>query len=990
MDDIEEDIKITQQFITALTADPIEQAKQRDILGVQLRIKFSRSKVKADLENAIESAQQAIGSVPSSYPDRAIFLDNLGVCFAIRFESYGDIADLEEAIYTAKQARDTVPSDYPHRPLFLNHLGNHLRSRSVQTNNAADLEEAIQITQDAVNATADVHQDRALEGIPLAHPSRAMRLNNLGFFLGEKFNNTGVIADLENAIKTAEEAVLCAPSGHPNMPEFLNNFALRLAERWKTTGAASDLQKAIEIAEMVVEGIPSGHYRGASLNNLGILLGDRFERTGATKDLDKAIEMAKQAVNATPPSSTDKARHLNNLALRLGNKFETTLDLDDLEKAIETAQLAVDESSPGHPERVGRLNNLESFLRYKFAWNKDMSHLDKAITTAQHAVDAIPSDHPQRALCLNNLGHGFAARFVATGHEADLKMSYTKFVSAFEQRTSSVHERVKAAKNLLSSPFVLQDSLHQLQYASQSMELIPQLTPHSLRNTDKQYLLLEAAGLASDAAAIALISGKSPALAVSWLEAGRGVLASALQDLRTDLSNLQKQHPQLSASFEALRAVLDDPIPSNFLFPKTDSTFNTETEAGKRIQAQQQLDQLIQDIRQQPGFDGFLLPLTAEEIQGACADGPVIIINVSHHRCDALAILQTHIECIELPHATYKEIQEYRRSVSASLNTTLEWLWDRVVHPILEHLGYLHTPSDKDWPRVWWIPTGPLVGFPLHAAGYHLEGQGKTALDRVVSSYATSLRSMIHSRQKQPVTQQGGNMVLVSMETTAGESPLRHTRAEITAVRELGVLLHVDPITPEKTKSAVRSALEACEIFHFAGHGITNARQPLQSLLLLDDWRDDPLTVGSLLDTNLQDRRPFLAYLSACGTGESPDDRSVDESLHLTSAFQLAGFQHVIGTLWDVNDALCVDMARLLYEILGERGLKDQAVGYGLHSATRQLRDKWIENMKESSGVIEMGRKTDEQATGPVSRRIKPKQTGPYKLLWIPYVHYGV
>jgi CHAT domain-containing protein len=240
------------------------------------------------------------------------------------------------------------------------------------------------------------------------------------------------------------------------------------------------------------------------------------------------------------------------------------------------------------------------------------------------------------------------------------------------------------------------------------------------------------------------------------------------------------------------------------------------------------------------------------------------------------------------------------------------------------------------------------------------------------------------------MTQAGGNMVLVSMETTAGESPLRHTRDEIEAVRGRGHLIHVNPITPEKKKNAVRSALEACEIFHFAGHGFTDTQHPLRSLLLLDDWRDDPMTVGSLLDTNLQDRPPFLAYLSACGTGESPDDRSVDESIHLTSAFQLAGFRHVIGTLWDVNDALSVDMAQLVYEILGERGLTDEAVSYGLHSATRQLRDKWIQNMTNSSAAFKIGRNTDEQAIGPISRRIIPKDTTPYKLLWTPYIHYGV
>jgi len=39
-----------------------------------------------------------------------------------------------------------------------------------------------------------------------------------------------------------------------------------------------------------------------------------------------------------------------------------------------------------------------------------------------------------------------------------------------------------------------------------------------------------------------------------------------------------------------------------------------------------------------------------------------------------------------------------------------------------------------------------------------------------------------------------------------------------------------------------------------------------------------------------------------CGTGEVKNDSLIDEGLHLISACQLAGFRHVIGTLWVVRD----------------------------------------------------------------------------------------
>jgi CHAT domain-containing protein len=75
-----------------------------------------------------------------------------------------------------------------------------------------------------------------------------------------------------------------------------------------------------------------------------------------------------------------------------------------------------------------------------------------------------------------------------------------------------------------------------------------------------------------------------------------------------------------------------------------------------------------------------------------------------------------------------------------------------------------------------------------------------------------------------------------------------------------------------------------------------------------------PLTVSSLLGTNLRQHAPFLAYLSACGTGQVGDAKYFDENIHLISGFQLAGFRHVIGTLWTVEDERCLDISRTTYQ----------------------------------------------------------------------------
>ncbi|KAI6524645.1 hypothetical protein MCOR05_009692, partial [Pyricularia oryzae] len=105
---------------------------------------------------------------------------------------------------------------------------------------------------------------------------------------------------------------------------------------------------------------------------------------------------------------------------------------------------------------------------------------------------------------------------------------------------------------------------------------------------------------------------------------------------------------------------------------------------------------------------------------------------------------------------------------------------------------------------------------------------------------------------------------------------------------------------------------------------------------------------------------------------------SVDESIHLANAFQLAGFRHVIGTLWSVDDKLCVDIARLFYEFLMEN-MEDESVSRALHQATRTLRDRRVDAADVGSGTRHA--QIDAIASDESDRELP---------LWVPYVHFGV
>jgi CHAT domain-containing protein len=89
--------------------------------------------------------------------------------------------------------------------------------------------------------------------------------------------------------------------------------------------------------------------------------------------------------------------------------------------------------------------------------------------------------------------------------------------------------------------------------------------------------------------------------------------------------------------------------------------------------------------------------------------------------------------------------------------------------------------------------------------------------------------------------------------------------------------------------------------------------------------------------------RAQLAYLSACDTALTSDLRLVDEAIHMASAFQLAGYPHVVATLWAINDKIAADIAAEFYRevMTGGGTVLAFAPTRALHKATRAARDRF-------------------------------------------------
>lgn len=175
--------------------------------------------------------------------------------------------------------------------------------------------------------------------------------------------------------------------------------------------------------------------------------------------------------------------------------------------------------------------------------------------------------------------------------------------------------------------------------------------------------------------------------------------------------------------------------------------------------------------------------------------------------------------------------------------------------------------------------------------------------------------------------------MLVGVETAPGQSRLRSVPEEIRRVRE-----HVRPVTVLQDEAATRdnvlTAMTSHRWAHLACHGRQDPAQPANSSVAL---ADGPLSILEIAMRTPEDCE--LAFLSACQTftGTLP---LADEAIHLASAFQMAGYRHVIATRWAINDYLAPDVAERVYRVLARDGVPRPArAAEALHQAVAWLRE---------------------------------------------------
>ena len=166
---------------------------------------------------------------------------------------------------------------------------------------------------------------------------------------------------------------------------------------------------------------------------------------------------------------------------------------------------------------------------------------------------------------------------------------------------------------------------------------------------------------------------------------------------------------------------------------------------------------------------------------------------------------------------------------------------------------------------------------PLHAAGHHArpDPDSRSVLDRVISSYTTTVRAMGHSHAHSD--DPAGTRVIIAAPDIPGIPPLPGASTEAANVAKL---IPGARTLGRPTRQMVLEELQEAGIAHFACHGVVDYGDPARSQLVLYDYDTAPLTAADIGSLNLT--RASLAYLSACSTSVTSLTMA-NEALHLAA-----------------------------------------------------------------------------------------------------------
>lgn len=848
------------------------------------------------------------------------------------YQQSSNTEDLEHAIFFYRNSLSLSRKECSFSLVFTN-LADALLSRYEHLGRIEDLEDSITFHQKALALRPPGHQDRACSQ------------KNLADVLLTRYEYSGKVDDLDAAISLNRDAIASRGPNQPDLSGYHVNLANALSTRHKQSGEMEDLEESISLHYHALSLRSPGHpNRSSSLDNLANALMTRYTQLGRTKDLEECIRLDREALDLRQDGHPDRSRSIMNLASALLTRYRLLGTKDDLEDSILLYHSALNLHSHGHPDRFMSLANLSNALltRYNQTRVGEMEDLKRSIAFYREAIDFCPPDHPNRSTIISNLADALLAQFQQSRQTEDLEQTMLVHEQAANDCPSFIQDRLRSA---------IQWAIHarthrhrsQLSAYKVALRLLHQCLNSRLTLQSQQNLLATASiprTLATDAASAAIDAGDL-ALAVEFLEQGRAMMWQNLAAYHSPLEQLRQaegggeladRFEKISTDLERLALMNPAQVFNRESSVISDRTFDSQLQRRRLLL--EEWESTLSRIRAIQGFNNFLQTAPFKTLRSAAtAEGPVVLVNISIYRSDAIILCVDHPPVlVTLPHGLSVDLNDQvhpkKLGSRAQIVCMLRFLWDRIVSPMVDRLAELGVRRGS---RVWWCPTAALCGLPLHAAGQYQPGNLNLP-DIYTSSYISTLSSLIRARARGVGVQPSRTPRLLVVGTN--ETLLRSVQDEADIIQQCGDFVDV-LLGTQASCDSVLDGLKQHSWIHFAGHSrLGENSQPFQASLELGD--DNRL---SLLDL-VQVRPPAaeLAFLSACHTAEG-DIRIPDENIHLSAALQHCGFRSVVGTLWEMEDGVGPMISEEFYKYMfrnpGKIDFRDAA--YALRSAVQIL-----------------------------------------------------
>ncbi|KAI0085868.1 TPR-like protein [Irpex rosettiformis] len=968
-------IQSVSQAVDLTPDDHPDKPMRLSNLAHALKGRFERLGDMEALDTAVEMHTRAVDLTSDSNPDKPGWLSNLGLAHQTKFECFGRLEDLELAVSLNTRAVELAPNGHQYKSGWLSNLGGALEVRFGRLGRLEDLNAAVEAKTRAVDLTPD------------NHPYKVSYTINLSVTLGNRFERLGALDDLEAAIRGHTRAVQLTADNHSGKPSALLNLAGMLETRYEHLSELDDLQAAIELKQRALELIPSDHRSGRArvLRSLGVSLGTRFRRFEDLADLETAIALLRSAVELLPEETRPtNPGYLSSLGNALEMRFIHKGDRQDLEEAVGIQRQVIHLVSDDHPEKPGFLGNLSRTLTTRFTHLGDHEDLSQALEASTHAANLIPKRHSLRTLCLENLGDILLTRADSSNATADdIQKAIEVYTEASQEKSGAPYSRLMAgisSLNLLtlsSGPSSCSSEVL-LEAHERVLSLVPQVVWLG-HNVFRRYKELERFGtLANRAAADAIAVGECTR-ALEWLEGNRTVVWSQMLNLRTPITELKDQYPQLALDLERIshrlqhasittadggrisQSLLQDP--STFDEESPQVPVSLESQAKGTYSLALEYEQILANIRAIEGFESFLQPKTLLQLAPACEPGPVIVINVHKLRCDALILhYPANLLHVPLPAFSYDQAKtlqvqlwnvlreqrllersrsSVRRNASDSrrawtrpnqqpsqtssddiISNILKELWNRVVKPIVDVIKHLLIPrADGTLPHITWCPTGPLVFLPLHAAGIYdkLEvGMGDAQITTLADVAVSSYTPTIQAllRPRSQSSKYSHGTGYPKILAVAEPNADGHTPIPETE-EEVEV---IRSIFPNSTTTCVRDEATISTVSeNMETHDWVHlACHGIQNYS--DSTKSAFILHGGKkmeLSTLVPKSLPNaeLAVLSACQTATGNESLS-EEAVHLAAAMLSVGYRSIIGTMWSISDDSGPTVSKKFYNIL--------------------------------------------------------------------------